>query len=206
MWTISLLATDECPKGPVRLLGVPRDPARGACSDPKVGRGSVLGAPEISAHGLEAFDARLAARPAAFEREPHRTLCGAGPSANRRRRGRWYTRAACTHSRRIRNRSRRGGALVFEQSVAADNHPRSPRCAGSLRSLPLNANVGPQRMRVRESHFRGGSVDSSWRGLAGSLGRAAARRLLCSRLATTARALGRQGARAWSAVVLETPG
>ena len=29
-----------------------------------------------------------------------------------------------------------------EQSVAADKHPRSPCCAGSLRTLPLNADVG----------------------------------------------------------------
>jgi hypothetical protein len=92
--------------------------------------------------------------------------------------------------------SSRDGTHVFERSVAADSHPQSPRCAGSLRCLPLNANVRPQRMRVREFEnltSRGGMVDSNWQGMAGSLGRSAARRLLCSSLATTAGSLERQG-------------
>lgn len=39
-------------------------------------------------------------------------------------------------------------------------------------------------------------VDSNWQGMARSLGRSAARRLLCSRLAATAGSLGRQGSSA----------
>jgi len=55
--------------------------------------------------------------------------------------------------------------------------PRSPRCAGSLRNLPLNADVGPQGTRVRESHFREGSLTQTGKGWLGLLG---ARRLVAS--------------------------
>jgi len=51
-------------------------------------------------------------------------------------------------------------------------------------------------MRGRESHFRGGSVDSSWQGMAGSRGCAAARRLTCPRLRRTARSVERKVAEA----------
>ena len=37
-----------------------------------------------------------------------------------------------------------------------------------LRALAAYCSVGPQRMRVRESHSRGGSVVSNWQGMAGS--------------------------------------
>ena len=86
-----------------------------------------------------------------------------------------------------------GGTPDFEQSVAAGQPSSVAPLRGLLRRLPLNANVGPQRQRVRESHLWGTLVDSNWRGMAGSLGRSAARRLPCSRLATTAGSLGWQG-------------
>ena len=89
-----------------------------------------------------------------------------------------------------------------EQSVAADNHLRSPRCAGSLRSLPLNADVGPQGLGVRESHFRVGSAYSAWRGMAGSLGRSAARRLLFPKTWSHCRFFGTAGFRAGHLTVL----
>lgn len=176
-------------------------PHGGACSDPKVGRGSVLGASEIGALGLEAFGARLAARPAAFEREPHRTLCGAGPSANRRRRGSWHTRAACTHSRRIRSRSRRDGALVFEQSVAADKHPWSPASrlppglAAERERSPQNSDCSRPRTRTRRLYFKGGVADLSWQADNEPLRCLAACCLLCPRPTAAARSLRRQPSR-----------
>lgn len=41
--------------------------------------------------------------------------------------------------------ARKIGALVAQQSVAADNHVRTPRCSGSLRRLTLNANARPSQ-------------------------------------------------------------
>jgi len=88
-------------------------------------------------------------------------------------------------------RSRR---LSAEQSVAADKHLRSP--ASRLPSeLAAERRRWASRMRVREFEnltSREGMVDSNWQGMAGSLGCSAARRLLCSRLSTTAGSLERQ--------------